>query len=144
MTAKVSNKRNHSSKIRPACEVSIKNGHVLRDTLRLRYLKKDVEPMKEKQTRKRLDAQTKEYILKSVLEDGAKVSDLAFKFEIGSSTIHKWIKDYRESKNQDVTRYFTSSEVDKLQAAFDKKLRDLEEENEILKKAMHIFAKNPE
>ncbi|MER2030704.1 MAG: transposase, partial [Solibacillus sp.] len=71
--------------------------------------------MKEKQTRKRLDAQTKEYILKSVLEDGAKVSDLAFKFEIGSSTIHKWIKDYRESKNQDVTRYFTSSEVDKLQ-----------------------------
>ena len=125
-------------------EVSIKNGHVLRDTLRLRYLKKDVEPMKEKQTRKRLDAQTKEYILKSVLEDGAKVSDLAFKFEIGSSTIHKWIKDYRESKNQDVTRYFTSSEVDKLQAAFDKKLRDLEEENEILKKAMHIFAKNPE
>ena len=100
--------------------------------------------MKEKQTRKRLDTQTKEYILKAVLEDGARVSDLAFKFEIGPSTIHKWIKDYRESKNQDVTRYFTSNEVDKLKAAYEKKLRDMEEENEILKKAMHIFAKNPE
>lgn len=100
--------------------------------------------MKEKQTRKRLNAETKEYILKSVLEDGARVSDLAFKFEIGSSTIHKWLKDYRESKNQDVTRYITASEMEKVQAEYEKKLRDLEEENEILKKAMHIFAKNPE
>ncbi|MEK3766066.1 transposase [Solibacillus sp. FSL K6-4121] len=100
--------------------------------------------MKEKQTRKRLDAQTKEYILKSVLEEGVKVSDLAFKFEIGTSTIHKWIKDYRDANSEDITRYITSSELEKVQAAYEKKVRDLEEENAILKKAMHIFAKNPE
>ena len=100
--------------------------------------------MKEKQTRKRLNVETKEYILKAILEDGAKVTDLAFKFEIGSSTIHKWIKDYRKSKNQDVTRYFTASEMEKVQANYEKKLREMEEENAILKKAMHIFAKSPE
>ncbi|WP_205007774.1 hypothetical protein, partial [Solibacillus kalamii] len=50
ISASCSNKYPICSNKVSECEVSIKNGHVLRDTLILRYLKKDVEPMKEKQT----------------------------------------------------------------------------------------------
>ena len=102
--------------------------------------------MMGKPTRKHLDNETKQYILKMVLEEGARVSDVAFKFEIGRSTIHKWIKEARQvnEANANTTRYVTKSEMDQVKADYEKKVRDLEEENEILKKAMHIFAKNPE
>jgi transposase len=55
------------------------------------------------------------------------------------------VKRYRIKKgyypnSNDLT---TSSELKKQQAALEKQIRELEEENEILKKAMHIFTKNP-
>ncbi|MEG0386515.1 MAG: transposase, partial [Solibacillus sp.] len=87
----------------------------------------------EKQTRKRLDYETKQYILRMVLEEGANVSDLAFKFEIGRSTIQKWLKDARQVDGADPggKRYVTTNDVNKLKADYEKKVRDLEEENAI-------------
>ena len=88
--------------------------------------------MKEKQHRKRVDAQTKEFIIKSVAEDGAKVADIAGQYEVGPSTIHRWVKEYRQSQ----TGLISESEVEKIKESFEKKIRSLEEENEILRKAM--------
>lgn len=88
--------------------------------------------MKEKQHRKRVDAQTKEFIIKSVAGDGAQVADIAGQYEVGPSTIHRWMKEYRESQ----TGLVSESEVEKIKESFEKKIRSLEEENEILRKAM--------
>lgn len=100
----------------------------------------------ENNQRKKVSKETKEYIVKLVIEDGVKVSDIAYKFNFGKSTIHKWVKQYRAEKaaSESGVRYITSKEVAKMQSDYEKKLRDLEEENAILKKAMHIFARNPE
>ncbi|MFY0744033.1 transposase [Solibacillus silvestris] len=92
--------------------------------------------MNEKQNRKRVDAQTKEVIIKSVTEDGAKVADIAGRYDVGPSTIHRWVKEYRES----LTGLVSESEAEKMKAAYEKKIRALEEENEILRKAIHVFS----
>ena len=100
----------------------------------------------ENKQRNKVSKETKEYIVKLIIEEGARVTDLAFKFDIGRSTIHKWVKQYREEKaaSESGVRYITSKDVAKMQSDYEKKLRDLEEENAILKKAMHIFARNQE
>lgn len=92
--------------------------------------------MNEKQSRKRVDAQTKEVIIKSVTEDGAKVADIAGRYDVGPSTIHRWVKEYRES----LTGLVSESEAEKMKAAYEKKIRAPEEENEILRKAIHVFS----
>lgn len=92
--------------------------------------------MNEKQNRKRVDAQTKEVIIKSVTEDGAKVADIAGRYDVGPSTIHRWVKEYRES----LTGLVSESEAEKIKAVYEKKIRALEEENEILRKAIHVFS----
>ena len=101
---------------------------------------------KSKKTRKRISEETKQYVIKMITEEGVRIRDIAYKMEIGESTIGRWLKEYREAKNADPNqpRYITNKEHDKMKADYEKKLRDLEEENEILKKAMHIFAKNRE
>ena len=86
--------------------------------------------MNKKHNRKRVDAQTKEVIIKSVTEDGAKVADIAGRYDVGPSTIH------RES----LTGLVSESEAEKIKAAYEKKIRALEEENEILRKAIHVFS----
>jgi transposase len=86
----------------------------------------------------------REYVVKLVLEEHRKVTDLAYELEIGASSIHRWIKEHREqlaSGNEGV-KYVTPSDLKKIESGYEKKLRALEEENAILKKAMHIFTKN--
>ena len=96
-------------------------------------IEKDVTNMKEKQRRNHVDAATKELIIKSVAEEGAKVSDIAGRYDVGHSTVHRWVKEYRES----LTDLVPASEAEKIRAAYEKKIRALEVENEILRKAIH-------
>ena len=88
--------------------------------------------MKEKQSRNRVDAATKALIIKSVAEEGAKVADIAGRYDVGPSTVHRWVKEYRES----LTGLVPASEAEKIKATYEKKIRALEEENEILRKAI--------
>lgn len=100
----------------------------------------------ENQTRKRVPKETQDFIVKMIMEEGVKVRTMARKFEIGESTIHRWLKMIRDEQKQTSsgTKFITSKEHEKMQAQYEKQLRELQEENEILKKAMHIFAKNRE
>ena len=100
----------------------------------------------EKQTRTRLSQETKDYIVKMILEEGIQVRAMARKFEVGESTIQSWLKAVRDKKKNDATgsKFITTNDHEKMQAQYEKELRALKEENEILKKAMHIFAKNRE
>jgi transposase len=89
-------------------------------------------------------AEYKEYVAKLVVEEGRKISDLAYELEISQSTISRWSTAYREKlKAQNGgQKYITPKELKKLEQEYEKKLNALQEENEILKKAMHIFTKN--
>ena len=44
----------------------------------------------EKQTRKRIPNETKDYIVKMILDEGVKAREVSRKFEIGESTIQRW------------------------------------------------------
>ena len=98
----------------------------------------------EIQKRNRVSAEVKQQIVKMILEDGMKIPDIAYQFNIGKSTISSWLKMYKDEQKKDPNEpmFYSSKEYEKVKADYEKKLRDLEEENEILKKAMHIFAKN--
>lgn len=86
----------------------------------------------------------KEHVAKLIVEEGRKISELSYELEISYSTMSNWVREYKLKKsreNGDVVHY-TPSEVEKLKRQYDKELESLKEENEILKKAMHVFAKN--
>jgi len=86
----------------------------------------------------------KEYVSKLIVEEGRKASDVAYELEISAKTISRWVTAYRMKINAEKTgeNYITPSELEKLKKQHEKELQQLREENEILKKAMHIFTKN--
>jgi len=93
---------------------------------------------------KHFDQEFKTHVSKLVVEEGRKASELSYELEISPKTISRWVKDYREKTNGDKSNssYMTPTELEKLKKQHEKELEQLREENEILKKAMHIFTKN--
>jgi transposase len=88
----------------------------------------------------------KEYVSKLISEEGRKISEVSYELEIPYSTVSKWVQEYRKKLkvgNSD-EEYVTPKELDQLKRQHEKELQQLREENEILKKAMHIFTKNQE
>jgi transposase len=82
--------------------------------------------------------QTVEYIL----EQRKSVAQVARELDISVNTLHGWVKKYKPKTNPvalgDGTQPLDERDIRELQ----KQIRDLQEENAILKKAMHIFAKD--
>ncbi|WP_164512714.1 transposase [Loigolactobacillus iwatensis] len=66
-------------------------------------------------------------------QDGAPVADLTDEYGVSNVTIYKWINLYKEDKGSGISK----SDV----LALQKRLKQLESENDILKKALTIFAK---
>ena len=73
----------------------------------------------------------------NLYENGKGISELSREYGVGKSTIDSWIKKYKTiiTSTGETT---TNDEILKLQ----KKNRELEQEVEILKKAVAIFSKN--
>lgn len=67
---------------------------------------------------------------------GTPVKDLSSEYGVSETTIYKWIKKLNPIPLED-GKSFTPKDYLKLQ----KEIRRIQEENEILKKAMAIFAK---
>ncbi|UZJ78495.1 transposase [Fictibacillus sp. KU28468] len=88
----------------------------------------------------------KEYVAKLVVEEGRRITDMAYELDLTVSSISRWVKLYKEKKKSEAPDegYVTPTELKKIKQDYEKKLRDMEVENEILKKAMHIFTKKPE
>jgi len=95
---------------------------------------------------KQYDQEYKEYVAKLIVEEGRKQTDVAYELEIATSTIGRWVKNYREKmeRGKHSETYLTPSEVEKLMKKHQREVEKLREENEILKKAMHIFTQNQE
>ncbi|MBO0959047.1 transposase [Neobacillus sp. MM2021_6] len=90
------------------------------------------------------DQEYKDYVSKLVVEEGRKASDLARELELSYKTLSGWVAAYKKKNQGDQSKenYITPSELEMLKKQHEKEIQQLREENEILKKAMHIFTKN--
>lgn len=90
---------------------------------------------------KSYDETFKKETVKYLLENNKPVAQVARETGVNTNTLHGWIKKYKQQPEVKATQSFSSPEAEL--RALQKQLRELEEENEILKKAMHYFAKSP-
>jgi transposase len=79
--------------------------------------------------------------VKYMSENNKPVAQVAREVGVNTNTLHGWVKKYGQQPEIKAVQSF-SSEAAELRA-LQKEIRDLKEENEILKKAMHYFAKSP-
>lgn len=90
---------------------------------------------------KRYDEEFKKETVKYVLENRKPVAQVAREMDINENTLHTWVKKYSQQPEVKAAQTFPTPDAEL--KALQKQLRDLKEENEILKKAMHYFAKSP-
>ena len=83
---------------------------------------------------RRYDQEYKDMIV-DLFKSGMSLSEISSEYGIAKSTINGWIKDVKEFKVDD-SEVMTLKEV----KALKKEMARIKEENEILKKAMAIFA----
>jgi len=91
---------------------------------------------------RRFDAEFKKDIVKLYLDGGRSVPSLSAELGIHGNTIYKWIEAYRaDPENAFPGTGHMKPEEEEL-ARTKRRVRELEEEVEILKKAAAYFAKN--
>ena len=83
---------------------------------------------------RRYDQEYKDMIVE-LFKSGMSLAELSSEYGIAKSTINGWVKDVKEIK-VDENEVMTLKEVQALK----KEMARIKEENEILKKAMAIFA----
>lgn len=95
---------------------------------------------------KRYDREFREFILKLIVEEFQPQSQVSREHEIPVSTVSRWVREYRRDHKlqSEELQYFTAAEIKKVEKQYADRIKDLEEENAILKKAAHIFMKNPD
>ena len=92
-----------------------------------------------KKRHRKYDADFKRDVLK-MIESGRSVPDISQSLGIGSSLIYTWAKRSRASSaDTKFTDAITTLDEEKL--AMHKRIRDLEMERDILKKALGIFSR---
>jgi len=85
----------------------------------------------------------KEYVAKLIVEENRVAKQLCRELDLSVGTVSGWVKKYRDKKNLSTNpKLVTPAELEKRETAYEKRIRELEEEVNILKKAMHIFSKN--
>jgi transposase len=97
-----------------------------------------MEAKTEKRTRRKYDADFRKEVIKMV-ESGRKVPDIAQSLGIGTNLIYQWLK--RSKATSDSSGNSSDIPFDAEKAAMYKKIKDLEMERDILKKALGIFSR---
>ena len=93
--------------------------------------------------RKTYTPEYKAYVIKLIVEEGRKVKQVSRELEIPYPTITQWLEKYRAQKplaDENETP-LTPSEYKKQLAAYEKELRQVQEENDILKKLCTFLPK---
>lgn len=101
------------------------------------------------------DLEYKEYVSRMVVEEGRKKAELARELGISPNSVRRWVRDYKDKigwvekhvqkkKDQETPVYKTPADYEKEIRDIQKKNEQLERENRILKKAMHVFTENHE
>jgi transposase len=92
---------------------------------------------------KHYDKEFKTQAARLVVDEGKQISVLADELEISSKTLGRWVRTYKDQRENG---FIGSGNVHldlKVRKDLEKQIIDLQEEISILKKAMHIFTKNP-
>lgn len=104
---------------------------------------------------KHYDSEYKKYVCRLVVEENRKMAELSRELDISYSTLEKWVRSYRNQEKWRQTSqkkrgtstipvYKTPSDYEKEIKQQEKEVARLQEENAILKKAMHVFTQNQE
>ena len=91
--------------------------------------------------RREYDKGFKTSAVKLVLEAGNSILSVSRDLGVPESTLGKWVKAYKAEAESAFIGSGNLKVEDQLEREVKKRIRDLEEENEILKKAMRIFVK---
>ena len=86
------------------------------------------------------DEAYKKKTVQYIKESGKPVAEVARELKINDNTLYGWIKKFGSTPEIAEKQAFRSE--DHMLRELQKQVRDLQEENEILKKAMHFFAKD--
>ena len=97
-----------------------------------------MESKSVKTTRRKYDANFKKEVIR-MIESGRSVPDVARSMEIGTNLIYYWIKRAKAIKNVPGIEPDTAFNEEK--AALQKRVKELEQERDILKKALGIFSR---
>jgi transposase len=82
---------------------------------------------------------------KMVLEQGMKQSEVARKLDINAQQLFRWLEEYRHPASAELAHPKVSQKAQAQRVKeLEEKVRRLEMESAILKKAMAYFAKEPE
>lgn len=88
------------------------------------------------------------YVAKMVILDGHKATDISKQLNIPYGTLKRWVQRYRkkqkEAEKGTQDQLLTATEYKELYEKERQNRLDIEEENEVLKKAMHIFTQEKE
>ena len=80
--------------------------------------------------------------VKRVTEDGKSAAQVSRELGINVNTLREWLRKYREDKAESFVGSGNLRAEAKSIKELEKRIKDLEEENAILKKAAAIFAQN--
>lgn len=89
---------------------------------------------------KQYEEEFKRQSVKHIFTSGKSVAQVARELGVSVNTLHGWVKKYKQEPK--VTKQRTFRSEDQQTKEMEQRIRDLEEENAILKKAMHFFAKD--
>lgn len=93
-------------------------------------------------TKKIYDREFKMETVRLIHEEGKTVPQLARELGLHENTLYRWVSEFKQDGKQSFPGSGQLKPEDKEIKELQKQLRDLREENEILKKAMHYFAKD--
>ena len=94
------------------------------------------------ETKKRYDAAFKKEIAQMYLEGRREAPSLALELGVHENTIYKWANQYRNDPEHAFPGTGHMKPAEEETARYRRRIKELEQENEILKKAAAYFAKN--
>ena len=97
-----------------------------------------MESKSVKSIRRKYDADFKKEVIR-MIESGRTVPDVAQSLSIGTNLIYYWIK--RAKKKRETPGVEPDISFDEEKVALQKRIKELEQERDILKKALGIFSR---
>ena len=98
--------------------------------------------MSESKFHKKFDPEFKKEIVRLVEELGRSPVEVAKDIDVSATTVRRWIREYGTQGDLALPGKGNLHPADEETRRMKKRIKDLEEENAILKKAMAIFAKD--
>lgn len=94
------------------------------------------------ESRQRYNMEFKKEAVKYIQERSKSIPQIAEELNIPAGTLSKWVAKYREFPNEPFVGSGNLREEALKVKQLEEENRDLQEENEILKKALHFFSKD--